>query len=871
VGSPQNPGEHSAPGSLSQPPVKNRLANNKETTPTNLVQTEDLQQNANFASDMPPQEKRMMLMRELDSGLLKSVREDRTHSLIDFLSRPTRLAEGVWATTDVAGTELFRLDVPEDAILSDMYAEKMEGFLGFRAKAVIRVQINAQRYQQGRLLMHYFPQGQVNTIRRSVAEQSLTLRTQLPRVELDCATSTEAILEMPYVSPTTHYNLISGTGPIGAFMMCVYSPLLVGGGGSNTVHWSAWIHFEDVDLSFPTITNMETLQNSIRQGVVFEAQGGIKKNPPRGREGKPPETVEKATMAQTPLAFALSRVAKASTVMGEIPLLSSIARSVTWAADLATHVASAFGWSNPRSGDASTRVVGQRFPHGHNIDGLDQSVSLGLSAENKLEDLPGFAGTDIDEMAYDYVKEIPSYITTFQWALADAADDDIWSDQIGPAYAFSSRNVTTNAAALAVRDYAPFAYASRFFQFWRGSITYTFKIIKTEFHSGRLLVSFRPGSAVVPTAVNRNYLYREIIDIRLTNEFKVTIPYVNTIPWTKADDPTGLICIQVLNPLVAPDTVESHVDILVEMNAGPDFQIAVPNTLPNQLPVLTIPGLGLKRNLSSLKTEKKYRYDKNTVFVAQGGEGTVEAERTATVQTKVEPIASSDINSGGLSSSRFCIGEVFTSFKQLMHRHICWRNLKGINGATVLIRPGAMEVGYVNSGFAPVPTFFSLDYTSIFGSMYAYRRGGMRVRFHQMPNASASALVGEMDRTYTAHYVSDTSTVNGAVSTTEISSHCSAMVIARDQATGGLEIELPHYGRVHTYLNWCDLADPLTADSIYRDRNAVWFSSLNNFSGSAPAIFRQTSDETHFGFFVGVLPLTTDTRIVTNGNPFFDY
>lgn len=797
----------------------------------------------------------MLMMTELDSGLLKSVREDRVHTLLDFLGRPTRMADGIWATTDAQNTELLRIDLPEDAILSDMYAEKMTGFLGFRAKAVVRIQINAQRYQQGRLLLHYFPQGQVNTFRRDVALQSLNLKTQMPRVELDCSTSTEAILEMPYVSPTTHYNLIDGTGPIGTFMMCVYSPLFAGGGGSNTVSWTAWVHFEDVDLSFPTITNLSALRAK-RLETVYKAQGGVRRNAKRGKEGAGPELVEKDAMANMPVAFALSKVSEVATTLGDVPLLSSVAKVVSWAADVGSKIASAFGWSNPRTGESVMRMVGQRFAHGHNVDGLDQSVSIGLSSENKLEDLPGFAGTDIDEMSFDYIKKIPAFVDEFSWALTDVVDTEVWGVGVGPVTAGVARSVTTDAAPLSVVDFAPFAYVSQFFLNWRGSITYTFKVIKTEFHSGRLIVSFSPGNTVAPTTANRNYLYREIFDLRLSNEFKVTIPYVNTIPWTRFDATIGRLSVQVLNPLVAPDSVQNTVITLVEACGGPDFEVAIPYTVPNWTPVVTLPAAALAKK------------DDDVVFVAQGGEGAVEAERTATAQEAVEPIASSGINSGGLSSSRFCVGEAFTSLKQLMHRHTCWLSVRSaFQSAT--FRPGAMEVGYVQAGDAPVPSIFTPDYMSIFGSLYAYRRGSIRMRFHQMPSSSTAE---KWDRAMTAYYYIDDFVANGTAAFDRPISTCAAFVIARDAATGGVEVELPHYGRVHTYINWCDTVDPIATDSIYRDVNVLRYASLETFSVSQLGAFRQTSDETHFGFFVGVLPLTTDSRILQtytgNGNPF---
>lgn len=70
----------------------------------------------------------------------------------------------------------------------------------------------------------------------------------------------------------------------------------------------------------------------------------------------------------------------------------------------------------------------------------------------------------------------------------------------------------------------PVAGLANVFAYYRGSLIFTFKLAKTRFHTGRLLIAFSPGTDIVDllgnrstTAVNSmtttNYLHREFVDI----------------------------------------------------------------------------------------------------------------------------------------------------------------------------------------------------------------------------------------------------------------------------------------------------------------------------------------------------------------------
>ena len=55
-------------------------------------------------------------------------------------------------------------------------------------------------------------------------------------------------------------------------------------------------------------------------------------------------------------------------------------------------------------------------------------------------------------------------------------------------------------------EMVPAAYCASMFAYWRGSVDFVFKFVKTDFHSGRLMFVFNPGGSVADWA--RTYIKR---------------------------------------------------------------------------------------------------------------------------------------------------------------------------------------------------------------------------------------------------------------------------------------------------------------------------------------------------------------------------
>jgi len=339
-----------------------------------------------------------------------------------------------------------------------------------------------------------------------------------------------------------------------------------------------------------------------------------------------------------------------------------------------------------------------------NVDAQDNSTKLALFDRNEVEDIPNFAGGDVDELSLNYVAGISAYYTNVSWSTSSAAGTSIWSQAISPR--LFTRN--TSQAATVITHLTPIAFVASFFSLWRGTVRFTFKLVKTEFHSGRLLASIVPydlANVGLPGQVNlqsSQYLHRTIIDVRNGNEFVIDVPYMAFAQYraTYGDDKvTCTLDLLVLNPLVAPSGVSTTVPILIEVSAGEDFEWAGP-AQPSGDPVLQ--------------------------WTPQSGRIVPQAGRKDCAITEESVGGAHDAQS--LMSARAAIGERVLSFRSLLKRFN--RIITTPDGQTMnqffSCYPPQISVRQIDSVPAVIATTMSFDTYDRVASCYAIIRGSMR-------------------------------------------------------------------------------------------------------------------------------------------------
>jgi hypothetical protein len=358
--------------------------------------------------------------------------------------------------------------------------------------------------------------------------------------------------------------------------------------------------------------------------------------------------------------------------------------------------------------------------------------------------------------------------------------------------------------------------------------------VKTEFHSGRYAVVFSPGNQTPPAFASSNYLYREVLDLRESNEFTITIPYTSTLPYLQFDSIMGYVSVFAINPLVAPTTVSPTVTCLVEVCADDTFEVAVPRSY-FATPLLYVPGTGAPTV-----------DEEDVVFEAQAlGEDVQAASRNVRTQIPAPSIAGLPNNDGGLASSMYCIGEKITSFRALAKRAAPY--YQRLSGTETLIALRPKILGFQNSS-DNVPSLLPLavDYVSIVGALFSYQRGGLKftiygpddyLRAGLAPNALGTSLVVAIP----------------PASESTATSNCLAIATG-PKVSGGVTVIVPQYARTH-----CEMYRLYTTNT-YTLPSDIYCSDLRLYiKANSPLtnlrVLRQAADDWECGFFTGVLPV----------------
>lgn len=783
--------------------------------PTEMDAIVEKVETVTFSDDKTVPIKEIMEPMDIGNGLKSSLAENKVHEIRSFLGRPVKCASGLWSTAAAKNTQLFSMEIPTHVLSDPMYRGKMAGFLGFRATVVVRLQVNAERFQQGRLLLHFLPiEPYLPAVRVSVCNSHLTFKTQQPHVDFDVSTDTEVLLKIPFINIYNYYNLLGATGIFGRFYLTVYSPLVSPGGPSDAAYM-VWCHFEDVELEFPTI--------SLQAGGISSSKQ--KRGEPSMREA------EEAGVG--PISGLMNRISKASGILGEIPFLSSFAMPASWATSIIARSAKAMGWSKPTYMTNSQRFQQTLFPNLLNVDAVDMGQKMSLCNDNHIENLPGFAGTDVDEMSIASLVQRPCYVGDLPWTVNFAEGTELGFWCLEPRWLSSLTSVSDGTSNYQVINPTPAAYLTNLFYYWRGSVNFTFKVVKTEFHSGRIMFCFAPGKMLNQTAItytNSEFLYREVLDLRTSNEISFSIPFVSTVPYLKRNEHFGVLKAYVVNPLRAPSTVSNTVQLIWEVSWGADFEVAFHRPL----------------DVNGTKP----------VLFTQAGVGERSGEELRGAQIGVTPpnIGSGSVqDSGELAPARFCIGERIMSIRQIVKRFT--QTYYGVfappdTNAALNVICFAYKLRRIIAG-SPFPSIspYKMDLLDYFAPLYAMARGGERYKYTQnggnidMHFARLVPLRG---------YVTPTGVITPGIPPQDGTLVCA---YSQKNHQAGIEVEVPAYQSTHTRSVFASYPTDVLWYNIGDEAPSV----LLNLGGSSDLvsanISRAASDDFQLGFFIGTLPL----------------
>lgn len=598
------------------------------------------------------------------------------------LCRPLAIATGSWATTDAVSANLKTGNLPEDLLSLSIVSRKLDGFQGIRGSITLRLQATGNPFQQGRLKLLWYPMADEDPTYPFRTTNPLSW-TFWPSVDLDLGVETACELRVPFLLPVSFCDLVTSAAnerpQMGRYFVKVYSPLQVGA-GSNTVGWNLYAHWNEDDLQL-----INPSLNSFQSGSTKKLTESHK-SVGHGHSG-PPAEAEKKTGS---ISGALTVGAHVADLATAVPVLADFAGPTAWALRCAARVASALGFSRFPIDEKPKLTTDYEMPYGANVEGPDVSLPLSLTIEPSLKFEPTLSGKNEDEMALDYFLTKLGYATVINLTTSDAAAANKLTIVLGPFSTFSGEATCPK----------PYQMLAKMFQFWRGNYVIRFKFVKTKMHTARLCFAFFPGQTGALTLANTEYVHRDIVDISSVDELIYELPFTSPFPYlnTGSSDRTGVygtLQVFVVNPLQAPSSVASNINIIVEMGFGPGAEFYCPRVAFSSLPV------------------------------AQAGEtnGLVRVSMLSDAKTQGPQV----------ETAQLCVGEKLMSLRQIIKYTGSLAHTKQYvnttTDATGFIAPLYYQPSCIGaSTSAGALSAFAGDFLNLLAPYYRFSRGSMRVR-----------------------------------------------------------------------------------------------------------------------------------------------
>lgn len=244
-----------------------------------------------------------------------------------------------------------------------------------------------------------------------------------------------------------------------------------------------------------------------------------------------------------------------------------------------------------------------------NSTGIMNATRMALRADETFEASPDLFGTDEDEMDICYLTRKLNLLppgcstmnSTTQWTTGNPVGDRLFIVPLSPFFLTAQ---TTHSDTIYQSVPIVSSVASHFL-YWSGSLRFRFKVMATQFHTGKLFfaINYTPfrdfiiddprnpfsrtcerqiafdAPSTLEEALTQGGVYVDLSEE--TRDITVDIPYKSLHP--RLDTGFGLqphqkssmgtLTCWVINPLVAPENVSPAVDYLTFIAGGPDFKL----------------------------------------------------------------------------------------------------------------------------------------------------------------------------------------------------------------------------------------------------------------------------------------------------------
>jgi len=488
--------------------------------------------------------------------------------LADFLSRPTLIYQYRWSENGAAG--LKASFEPWSAFFNKpAIKNKLQGFHLLRANLCLKFLINGSPFYYGRIGAFYRPLARqmTNTVPASIAANVAQIPiSQRPHVWLDNQSTSNVMMILPFLYPYPYVSTANTTNldDLGTLELWQYAALRSANGVTTSgVDITVYAYATDFELA--GATSIAVLQSQRE----YEQDGQI--------------------------SGPASTVASVASSLKNVPLVGPYATATETAAKMVAGVANYFGYTNvPNTSDVNPM---KQIPFNLASAEISEPV-LKLSLQPKQEIASGaehFGDIGGDQLTLKSLLQRESFLCGSLWSTTYAINERLFTAAVAPAYYEYVGGINGYVG------HTPLSYFSTMFEYWRGSIIFRFKVVRSQYHRGRINICWDVGatSLTATPEVGDSSTFNVVLDLDESDEVEVKIPYTKAkqflrsilnyseLPtakiWDNSTTPAlivngeynGVISVRVMNRLTAPEAT-SDVDLLVFVRGGEDLTLAGP-------------------------------------------------------------------------------------------------------------------------------------------------------------------------------------------------------------------------------------------------------------------------------------------------------
>jgi hypothetical protein len=304
-----------------------------------------------------------------------------------------------------------------------------------------------------------------------------------------------------------------------------------------------------------------------------------------------------------PVSRPASVIAGIARRLTDVPVLGRFAKATHIGATALGSIASLFGFTNVPVIDNVQPFKNQPF-HGFASSQIGVPIEkLTLDPKNELTIDPTVAGLPaVDELAISYISAKPALLRVVRWDQSDAVDYSLFRANITP-------TLCRTIGSAPSQEYVdcPMGYIARQFSNWRGDIMIRIVIIKSEYHQGRVRVTYDPTGDIFSDSNSETITNTKIIDIQNTDYVEFRIPWMQAQSWLRViptivrdngsrgdtnstystDYHNGRFEVRVLNRLTGPNTT-SNVNFAFYAYAADNFELANPSDFNTRTSVFRV-------------------------------------------------------------------------------------------------------------------------------------------------------------------------------------------------------------------------------------------------------------------------------------------